>query len=99
MWAKAGCYISAIWDELIALVDNGIQSGALHSVDTAVLRVMLEQTVKKLLDYDFTAKSQISFESGMKAMYDIVLYGLLDQHVRAAALEENHLAPITGNAT
>ena len=99
MWAKADCYISAIWDELIALVDNGIQSGALHSVDTAVLRVMLEQTVKKLLDYDFTAKSQISFESGMKAMYDIVLYGLLDQPVRAAALEENYLAPTTGNAT
>ena len=79
-WAKAERYTDSIWDELIELVEQGITDGHLHKVDTTILRLMLDQTLAKLLDYEFTARQQVSFESGMKAMCDIVLYGLVDQN-------------------
>ena len=38
---------------------------------------MLNETLKKLLDYEFIAKTQVSFDSGLKAISNIVLYGLI----------------------
>ncbi|MFS0724933.1 TetR/AcrR family transcriptional regulator [Paenibacillus sp. 1P07SE] len=78
-WAKAERHIHAMWDDLIALVEQGIENGALRKVDTTILRLMLDQTLVKLLDYEYTARQQVSFESGMRAMCEIVLYGLVDQ--------------------
>lgn len=77
LWEKVNVYLDTIWDKAIQLVADGITDGKLRSVDITVLKIMLSQTIKKLLDYDFLAKSQISFDSGLIAMSDIVLNGLL----------------------
>ncbi|MNC82327.1 hypothetical protein D3C75_1357900 [compost metagenome] len=66
-----------IWDGAIELVEEGMNRGELHKVDTVILKLMLNETLKKLLDYEFIAGHQVSFESGIKAMSDIVLYGLI----------------------
>ncbi len=79
LWNKVNNYINSIWDGLIQLVEGGIQSGSIYPVDTTVLRLMLDQTLAKLLDYEFTLRNQISFESGMRAMCDIVLFGMMDR--------------------
>jgi len=79
LWNKVDHYINSIWDGLIQLVESGIQSGSIYPVNTTVLRLMLDQTLEKLLDYEFTLQNQISFESGMHAMCDIVLFGMMDR--------------------
>lgn len=78
LWEKTNQYINSMWDELIQLVEEGIQAGVLHPVNTAVLRLMLDQTMGKLLDYEYTTKQRISFEDGMEAMCDIILFGLMN---------------------
>ncbi|MBU4438957.1 MAG: TetR/AcrR family transcriptional regulator [Firmicutes bacterium] len=78
LWEKIKQYLDATWDELIQLVEEGIQAGLLNPVNTAVLRLILDQTMGRLLDYEFVTKSGISFESGMQAMCDIILFGLMD---------------------
>ncbi len=79
LWDKAESYINSMWDDLIRLVEKGIAAGAIHPVNTVVLRLMLDQTMGKLLDYEFTFHQKISFESGMQAMCDIILFGLIEQ--------------------
>lgn len=79
LWEKVDRCIKSMWDNLIQLVDKGIQDGSVYPVNTTVLRLMLEQTLTKLLDYEFILQNQISFESGMRAMYDIVLFGIMNR--------------------
>ncbi len=79
LWEKAKQYIDSMWDELIWLVEEGIQAGVLYPVDTVVLRLMLDQTMGRLLDYEFISLTKLSFESGMQAMYDIILFGLMER--------------------
>ncbi|GBF76689.1 TetR family transcriptional regulator [Paenibacillus sp. 598K] len=86
LWEKTERRLDAIWDELIELVEQGIASGTLRKVDTAVLRLMLEQTLFKLLDYEYTARARVSFESGMQAMCDILLHGLLGTSAPVSSL-------------
>ncbi|WP_018752965.1 TetR/AcrR family transcriptional regulator [Paenibacillus sanguinis] len=78
LWDKTDHYIHSMWDELIHLVEKGMEDGVLHQVNTKVLRLMLDQTVGRLLDYEYTFKEKISFEAGMQAMCDIILFGLMD---------------------
>ncbi len=79
LWEKASSRLNTIWDEVIQLIETGIRKKELRDINTAILRLMLNESLKKLLDYDFTAQNQVSFESGMKAIYDILLYGILKE--------------------
>ncbi len=75
--AKVDMYMNVIWDKLMELVEQGIENKILKDVDTVILKLMFNETLKKLLDFEFTAQNQISFNSGLKTMYDIALYGLI----------------------
>ncbi len=78
LWEKVNKNIDGMWNELIQLVEEGIEAGVLHPVNTTVLRLMLDQTMGQLLDYEFISKTKISFEAGMQAMCDIILFGLMN---------------------
>ncbi|WP_438493652.1 TetR/AcrR family transcriptional regulator [Paenibacillus sp. IHBB 3054] len=77
LYEKVNHHLDTIWDGVIALVEEGINRDELQKVDTVILKLMLNETLRKLLDYEFIAGHQVSFESGIKAMSDIVLYGLI----------------------
>lgn len=77
LWEKVNNYLDTIWDGVIQLVEQGIKSNELQQVDTVILKLMLNETLKKLLDYEFMVKNQVSFDSGLKAMNNIILYGLI----------------------
>ncbi len=74
---KVNNHLNTIWDAVIQLIDQGIKNGELEEIDTVILKLMLNESLKKLLDYEFLAKNQISFDSGFKAMNNIILYGLI----------------------
>ncbi|WP_246553811.1 TetR/AcrR family transcriptional regulator [Paenibacillus tritici] len=74
---KVKRHLDTIWDGVIELVEQGMNRDELQKVDTVILKLMLNETLSKLLDYEFIAGHQVSFESGIKAMSDIVLYGLI----------------------
>lgn len=79
LWEKISQHVDGIWDELILLVEKGIQAGLLHPVNTSVLHLMLNQTMSRMLDYEYISQAKFSFESGLQAMCDIILMGLLDE--------------------
>lgn len=79
LWDKVNNYLNTVWDEVIGLIDLGIQNKELAEINTEVLRLMLNEALRKMLDYEYIAKKQFNFETGIKAMYDIILYGILQR--------------------
>ncbi|MDQ0111971.1 TetR/AcrR family transcriptional regulator [Paenibacillus harenae] len=77
LWEKTNNHLNTIWDPVMHLIEQGIKNEELEVIDTVILKLMLNETLKKLLDYDFLANHQVSFESGIKAMNNIILYGLI----------------------
>lgn len=82
LYEKVNHHLDTIWDDVIQLVEEGMQQQELKAVDTVILKLMLNETLRKLLDYEFIARNQVSFESGIKAMSDIILYGLINNGKR-----------------
>lgn len=76
LWEKVNDNLNTIWNTVIQLVDLGIKKGEFEEVDTVILKLILNESLKKLLDYEFIAKNQFSFETGIKAMNKVILYGL-----------------------
>jgi AcrR family transcriptional regulator len=74
---KTNNHLNSIWDPVLQLIEQGIKEEELEVTDTVILKLMLNETLKKLLDYDFLANHQVSFESGINAMNNIILYGLI----------------------
>ncbi|SEV83999.1 TetR/AcrR family transcriptional regulator [[Clostridium] fimetarium] len=77
LWKKVNDNLNTIWDAPIQLIEQGIKDEELEPIDTVILKLMLNESIKKLLDYEFVAKNQVSFDSGLKAISDIILYGLI----------------------
>ncbi|MNW54647.1 division inhibitor protein [compost metagenome] len=77
-WRKLNTYLNNLWDGVIQLIES--EKDKTNKVNTVILRLILTETLRKLLDYEFVAKNQISFDSGSKAMYDIVLYGIFKRN-------------------
>jgi len=77
VWERVNNHLNTIWDSGIRIVEQGIKNGELEEIDTDILKLMLNETLKKLLDYEFLAKNRVSFDSGLKAMNNIILYGLI----------------------
>ncbi len=77
LWKKANEYLDTIWDTLISLVNRGIKEGELEEIDTNILKLILRESLKKLLDYRYMVSNNCSFESGIKAINQIILYGII----------------------
>lgn len=77
LWEKVNNYLNDAWNPLIEVIKDGISTGELEEIDTAILKLMLIQTQKKLLDYEFLATNQVSFDHAAKAMSKIILTGLI----------------------
>ncbi|MEO3946283.1 TetR/AcrR family transcriptional regulator [Gorillibacterium sp. CAU 1737] len=77
LWAKVERNLDSLWNPLIQLVEEGVQAGELREVNPVILRLMVKETLNRLLDYEYMTKNQITFESGIQAMGDILLLGLL----------------------
>jgi AcrR family transcriptional regulator len=77
LYEKVNHHLDTNWDAIIQLIEEGMKNQQLQEVDTVILKLMLNETLRKLLDYEFISKNQVSFESGMKAMSDIILNGLI----------------------
>jgi AcrR family transcriptional regulator len=74
---KVNNYMNSIWDRVIGFVEQGIQNGEIEEVNTVILKLIFNEAFKKLLDHEFITRNQVSFDSGIRAMNDIILYGLI----------------------
>jgi len=77
LWEKVNHYLDTTWDPLLHLIEEGMECGELEPVNTKILKLMIFQTQKTLLDYETLAKNQISFDDAFNAMNKILLYGLI----------------------
>ncbi|MBD7911763.1 MULTISPECIES: TetR/AcrR family transcriptional regulator [Clostridium] len=74
---KVNNNINILWDPILKLIEKGIKDNEFEEINTTVFKLMLKETLKKLLDFEFLSKNQISFENGIKSMNNIILYGLV----------------------
>lgn len=79
---KINHHLNSIWDAVIQLIEQGMKNNEIEKIDTVILKTILNEALKKLLDYEFLVMNQISFDSGIKAMYDIILYGLIKRKLQ-----------------
>lgn len=77
LWNRVNNYLDSTWDSVIYLIELGIKTGEIEKVDTVILKLMLNESLKKLLDYEFIAKNQVSFDSSIESMCNLVLYGIV----------------------
>lgn len=80
LWEKVNYHLNTISDAVIQLIEQGIKNEELEEIDTVILKLMLNENIKRLLDYEFLAKNQVSFDSGLKAMNNIILYGIIKRN-------------------
>ena len=77
LWVKVNHYLDSTWDTVISLIELGIKNGELKNVDTVILKLMLNESLKKLFDYEFMVKNAVSFDSAIESITNIVLFGLI----------------------
>lgn len=76
-WEKLNKHLDTFWNDIIKLIEEGIKTEELNEINTTILKIILTETHKKLLNSDFLADKNISFNSGLKAISDIILYGIV----------------------
>jgi len=73
---KMDDYLDNTWDDFMILLEEGISKKEIEAVDTTILKIMLKETLKKLLDYNTMIQSGYEFHIALNAMSYIVLQGI-----------------------
>lgn len=76
-WEKVNTNLNTFWNDIIKLIEEGIKTDELKEINSTILKIILTETYKKLLNSDFLSDKNISFNSGLKAISDIILYGIV----------------------
>lgn len=77
LWEKVNYNLNNSWNPIVQLIEKGIKNKEIEKVDTVILRLMLNQTLIKLLDHDYLVKNNIGFDTGLKELYNILLFGII----------------------
>lgn len=79
LYDKVDQNLNRICDNLIALVKQGMEQGVVKKVNLDILKMLLNESLRRLLDHEFLSQNLVSFESGMKEVYHIILYGIMGE--------------------
>lgn len=77
LWEKSNNMLDRLWDATVTIVLQGIEANQIRSIDVRILRLVLNESFKKLFDYNYLNKNQMKFEDALEEMNHIILYGLL----------------------
>lgn len=78
-WTKIEQGINEEWEVITGLVEEGINSGVLRSMDTPVLIQTLKTLMKSIFEQGGIASNQITIQESLAMMVDIVLYGIISK--------------------
>ncbi len=65
------------WENTIALINQGIEEGAIRPINIAVLKTMLEATLEQFFQRDILIANKISYGDALKDVVDILVDGII----------------------
>ena len=68
--------INEEWEVITGLVEEGINSGVLRSMDIPVLIQTLKTLMKSIFEQGSIASNQITLQESLAMMADIILHGI-----------------------
>lgn len=77
LWEKVNRELDGLWDGLIDLLEEGVEKNEIQPVNTVILRLMINETMKKILDHEFYVNNHFSLESALESLSDIILFGVI----------------------
>lgn len=75
-WQRWQAFQKEKIDELMAILQEGIDAGIYRPVNMAVMRYTLEHTVSTLADASFLNDNKLTYSDAIQGLRDIILYGI-----------------------
>lgn len=76
IYKKVERYLQTDWDATIALLEQGIQEGAIRTISIPVVKIMVESTIAHFFQEDVLKESNLSYEEGLAEMLHIIMEGI-----------------------
>ena len=76
-WERITCFRQKLARDVARILEEGIQSGDIRPVNTAVAAQLLLRACDDYLDYRFLEANNLTFGDALQALNDIFQYGVL----------------------
>lgn len=73
---KVESYSDDVWEEFICFLDEGKKKNEIEAIDTKILKMMLKEILKKLFQFQREEDIAYDFESTLRSVNKILLYGI-----------------------
>lgn len=73
---KVENYLDGIWEEFIIFLERGMRQNEIEQIDTKILRMMLQELLKKLLKVQSAKDSEYDFQTALGFVNQVLLYGI-----------------------
>lgn len=80
LYERIEYHLSAEWENTLFLIQEGIIQGRLRNVKPSMLRQVLLGGFIKLLDKDFLAENNTSYQEAVEELVEIVMHGILEDY-------------------
>ena len=73
---KVESYSDGIWEEFISFLEERMQKNKIEIMDIGILKMMLKEILKKLLEFQRAENFNYDFETALHSVNKILLYGI-----------------------
>lgn len=67
------------WEPTIALIEQGMQEGALREVPICLIKMMLEASIEQFFQRDILEINQLSYQDALQDVVDILIFGIVTE--------------------
>ncbi|MCR5755159.1 MAG: TetR/AcrR family transcriptional regulator [Acetatifactor sp.] len=64
------------WEKTIALIEQGMQEGAIRPVSIPIVKIMLEASIERFFQRDVLAQNQIAYADALDGVVGIIMKGI-----------------------
>ena len=77
LYKKTELYLNKVWDGVIDFICESEENKEVSQTKKAILKLVLNESLKKLMDYEFLVKNKINYEDGMDMLVELMINGVL----------------------
>ena len=77
LYKKTELYLDKVWEGVIDFICESEENKEISKTKKAILKLVLNESLKKLMDYEFLVKSKINYEDGMNMLMELMINGVL----------------------
>ena len=77
LFKKTEACLDKVWDGVIEFICESEEIKELSNAKRVILKLVLNESMKKLMDYEFLVKNKISYEDGMDMLVELMINGVL----------------------